>query len=102
MIITIIMIILIIILLILIILIIIIAIMIIIIIIIVILIIIIMIIIIIIVIIISQERQPTRHGGFEWGSNFNVLIKCSSLRKIIYIYFASTLFFDILFDAFSS
>lgn len=98
MIITIIMIILIIILLILII---IIAIMIIIIIIIVILIIIIMI-IIIIVIIFSQERQPTRHGGFEWGSNFNVLIKCSSLRKIIYIYFASTLFFDILFDAFSS
>ena len=43
--------------------------MIIIIIIIVILIIIIMI-IIIIVIIISQERQPTRHGGFEWGSYF--------------------------------
>ena len=64
--------------------------------------IIIIIIIIIIVIIISQERQPTRHGGFEWGSNFNVLIKCNSLRKIIYIYFASTLFFDILFDAFSS
>lgn len=64
--------------------------------------IIIIIIVILIVIIISQERQPTRHGGFEWGSNFNVLIKCSSLRKIIYIYFASTLFFDILFDAFSS
>ena len=71
--------------------------------------IIIIMIIIIIVIIIFQERQPP-----AWRQTasmavlsgvliFNVLIKRHhSLRKIIYIYFASTLFFDVLFDAFSS